>query len=62
LGEEMGLVITDMVRAEPIGGRAKVFGEAGNVFDVAQGSLGRKLASLQILDHTLTQRCHGDLL
>jgi hypothetical protein len=30
----MGLVITDMVRAEPIGGRAKVFGEAGNVFDV----------------------------
>ena len=35
LGEEMGLVITDMAHSEPIGGRAEVFGEAGDVFDVA---------------------------
>ena len=49
-----------MVGIEPIGCRAEEEGELLEVMDVGLDGSRRAIAELEVVDETLTQRCHGN--
>jgi hypothetical protein len=56
----MQKISADMVGIEPIGCRAEEDGELLEVMDVGLDGSGRSIAELEVVDESLTQRCHGN--
>ena len=56
---EMELVLTDGFEVELGGIAAEIFGEFGDIMDIAALRGEREVAQLHVIDETLTKRCHA---
>jgi len=60
--DEMDQVRSDLGRPQALGRHAEVLGKRSDTLDVNLDSLGREIAQIHVLDHSLAQVSHGELL